>query len=484
MDNLYERLICYGNSDYYGFHMPGHKRNPSVTGAGLPYEIDITEIEGFDDLHHARGILKQAQEQAAKLFRGDETCFLVNGSTVGILSAILGVTQKGDRILIARNCHKSVYHAVYMNELRPVYVYPRREGELNGEIDPEEVRKLLERNQALSDGGCRIRAVVITSPTFDGVISDVARIADITHQYGIPLIVDEAHGAHFGFDPYFPKNANTKRADIVIHSIHKTLPALTQTALIHMNGEIVDRDRIKRYLHMLQSSSPSYILMAGIDACMRWLDSEKSALAFEHYTAMLRKTRDELKKMRYLRLIETENFDFSKILISVKGTGYSGKQLYKELLETYHLQMEMAAGSYVLAMTSVGDTEEGFVRLVQALQEIDRSLCEEKHLFERYLSEAEQGIVYGLPKMEQICSPAEIEQMGRKHKEGLKVLPWECCQGKVSMEYAYIYPPGIPLIVPGEKISEEVIALFQAYRKTGFQVEGLEKEGYIKTAEF
>ena len=184
MDNLYERLICYGNSDYYGFHMPGHKRNPSVTGAGLPYEIDITEIEGFDDLHHARGILKQAQAQAAKLFRGDETCFLVNGSTVGILSAILGVTQKGDRILIARNCHKSVYHAVYMNELRPVYVYPRREGELNGEIDPEEVRKLLERNQALSDGGCRIRAVVITSPTFDGVISDVARIADITHQYG------------------------------------------------------------------------------------------------------------------------------------------------------------------------------------------------------------------------------------------------------------------------------------------------------------
>lgn len=488
MDNLYQKLFYYGNSDYYGFHMPGHKRNKSVTGVGLPYEIDITEIEGFDDLHHTRGILKQAQERAAKLFHGEETCFLINGSTVGILSAILGSTQKGDKILIARNCHKSVYHAVYMNELRPFYVYPKEQGELNGEIDPEEIRQILEKNWNLlpsydvtADKKCKIRAVVITSPTYDGIISDVARIADITHHYEIPLIVDEAHGSHFGFHSYFPENSNTKRADIVIHSIHKTLPSLTQTALIHMNGGIANRKEIKRYLDILQSSSPSYILMSGIDVCMKWLDSEKKDISFDYYTALLRKTRNELKKMQYLKLVETENFDLSKILISVKGTGYSGKKLYRKFLEKYHLQMEMAAGSYVLAMTSVGDTEEGFARLVQAAQEIDRKLKGERNFFCQYQLREEQRIIYGLFKLEQVCSPAETEQIGRRNKEKIKALQWEFCTGMVSMEFAYIYPPGIPLIVPGEKISEEVIALLWEYRKMGFQIEGLENEGYIKT---
>lgn len=500
MNHLYEKLISYGKSNYYGFHMPGHKRNKAVTGAELPYEIDITEIEGFDDLHHARGIIRMAQERAAKVFHGEETCFLINGSTVGILSAVLGCTKRGDQILIARNCHKSVYHAVYMNELKPFYVYPKLYGL---DIDPKEIEKILKGNQD-SFGKCKIRAVMITSPTYDGVVSDVAQIAEIVHTYGIPLIVDEAHGAHFGFHPYFPENANRNGADIVIHSIHKTLPALTQTALIHMNGRFADRDEIKKYLHILQSSSPSYVLISGIDACIGWLESEKKSIFFDRYTLLLKEARDKLKKMQYLKLVETKNFDFSKIVISVKGTNYSGMQLYKELLEKYHLQMEMAAGSYVLAMTSVGDTKEGFERLVYALQEIDKQIAEEngernnkencrknnialkqKAGREVYCNGLYEEELYsaGLPRLEQIYTSAEVEQRVGKKKENMKSLPLDCCVGRISMEYAYLYPPGIPLIVPGERISEEAVSLIQGYCKMGFRMEGLENSKYIKVIE-
>ena len=238
METLYNRLERYGDSDFYGMHMPGHKRNRGLIRNRIPYELDITEIDGFDDLHHAEGILKEAEARAAWLYKADRTHFLVNGSTVGILSAILGSTKKGDKILVARNCHKSVYHGIYLNELEPVYIYPAYEKSgINGEISPDEVEKILERERG-------IRAVMIVSPTYDGVVSDVREIARIVHRYGIPLIVDEAHGAHFGFHPYFPENANTKGADVVIHSVHKTLPALTQTALIHLNGTIAAGKRL------------------------------------------------------------------------------------------------------------------------------------------------------------------------------------------------------------------------------------------------
>lgn len=504
VNNLYEKLVTYADSDYYGFHMPGHKRNKSVTGVELPYDIDITEIEGFDDLHHANGILKQAQERAARVFHGEETFFLINGSTVGILSAILGCTKRGDKILMARNCHKSVYHAVYMNELEPIYIYPQfynqktsqnscltdrkkneeilygyKEYDLNGEIESKEVYNILKRNEDFT-GENKIRAIVIVSPTYDGVVSDVEEIAKIAHSYHIPLIVDEAHGAHFGFHPYFPENANKKGADVVIHSIHKTLPSLTQTALIHMNGKIVNRDRIKKYLHILQTSSPSYVLMAGIDACINLLDSEQKDIIFENYTILLKETREKLKKMKYLRLIETDNFDFSKILISVRGTKYSGRQLYKKLLEEYHLQMEMAAGSYVLAMTSAGDIEEGFERLVQALYEIDLEISEEENILCQPQFFMKEQSVSELPRLDRIYSCSEMDRMEQSDDKKVYVLPWNCSQGKISMEYAYIYPPGIPLIVPGERISQEVILLIYKYKKMGFHIEGLNKDGYIK----
>ena len=461
MASLYDKLIEYNKSDYYGFHMPGHKRNEKMFGTRLPYGIDITEIDGFDDLHHAETLIKDQEERAAHLYKAEETHFLVNGSTVGILSAILGVTNRGDKILVARNCHKSVYNAMELNGLRPIYIYPEYEKDLqiNGEVSGEKIEILLNENPD-------VKAVMIVSPTYDGVLSNVEKIAQIVHKRGIPLIVDEAHGAHFGFHPYFPDNSNVKGADIVIHSVHKTLPSLTQTALIHINGEIVDREKVRKYLHMLQSSSPSYILMASIDRCMELLESEGDTL-FELYAQRIDVLRTELQGLKHLEILQTEQFDRSKFLISVKKTGITSKKLADILLHTYHLQMEMTGGTYVLAMTALGDTKEGFERLKRALFEIDQSLSDEKQ---------EDHLPVELPKLPLVCTNEEIE---RKKCGNEELILWKASIGRISTEYAYVYPPGIPLIVPGEQITQEAIQVLALYAELGFSVEGIKVENYI-----
>ena len=468
MATIYEKLKAYSNSDYYGFHMPGHKRKMHMSWDVDPYSVDITEIDGFDDLHHAEGILKEAQERAARIYHADETHFLVNGSTVGILSAIAGVTNKGDQILVARNCHKSVYHAIYMNELNPVYLYPEFDSklQLNIEISAEDVRRALDRYP-------QIRAVMIVSPTYDGVVSDVAEIAKIAHEKGLPLIVDEAHGAHFGFHPYFPENANQKGADIVIHSVHKTLPAFTQSALLHVNGSLVNREKIRRYLHMLQSSSPSYILMAGIDQCMEMLEHHRTEI-FDPYVERLRWCRAELEKCENIRLVETAHYDRSKLVLSVANVEKAtGLWLQEELRKSYHLEMEMAAGTYVIAMTSVGDTEEGMERLVKAVQELDGK-C--KHLAAGSGDMARER----LPEAEGVFTPAQMIAKQDTDKDGFRQVPLLESEGYLSAEYAYLYPPGIPMVVPGEKITAQTVEHFRWYIDRAYEIQGTKREGYIE----
>lgn len=474
MKSLYEKLINYGESDFYGFHMPGHKRNSERMENGLPYQIDITEIEGFDDLHHARELLKEAQERAARVYHAEETCYLINGSTSGILSGVLGCTRKGGRVLAARNCHKSVYAAIYMNELDAEYIYPEYDEKngLNGAIDAEEIRRILLEDRNGHCGNTTISAVVLTSPTYDGVVSDIRRIADTVHEFGIPLIVDEAHGAHFGFHSYFPENANQQGADVVIHSLHKTLPSLTQTALIHLNGNLVNRERVRKYVHMIQTSSPSYVLMASMDECIRFLEREQDA--FGIYQERLEKLRRELSGLKNLQLVETNAYDRSKIVISTKNTVkgqevYTGKLLYEELLVSYHLQMEMASREYVLAMTSVCDTEEGFRRLKEALFQIDESL-ERKEIDCPSME---------LPRLQRVYTSAQAENLSEE-KSNVEILLPEECQERISLEYAYVYPPGIPLIVPGERISKKAVELLQIYEKSGFDIEGLKQSGRMQ----
>lgn len=240
MERLYKELEAYGKSDFYPFHMPGHKRNPEFVDGVFPFERDITEISGFDNLHHPEGIIKEAQEAAACLYGTKKCLFSVNGSTAALQAAISACVQKGGKILMARNCHKAVYHTLYLRDIQPVYIYPQSDPKLgiNGGISPTRVERYLEENQD-------VEAVLITSPTYDGVVSDVKNIAHAAHKFGIPLIVDEAHGAHLRFSDYFPDSAVELGADIVVQSFHKTLPSMTQTAVLHVCSSRTDMEKIK-----------------------------------------------------------------------------------------------------------------------------------------------------------------------------------------------------------------------------------------------
>ena len=361
---LEQKLNELEQSDIYPFHMPGHKR--AFLPFANPYAIDITEIEGFDNLHHATGILQEAQQKAADLYGAKKTYYLVNGSTCGLLAAISAAVPRGGKILVARNCHKAVYHAMYLRQLVPVYIYPEDTAcGIQGQVTPQMVRKQLEQ---IPD----IRAVVITSPTYDGVVSDIKNIADTVHAYGIPLIVDEAHGAHFGFSPEFPENATRLGADAVIMSLHKTLPALTQTAVLHRASDRIMAERVEHYLEIFETSSPSYVLMGSISQCMQWMRKYADTW-FEAYFTNLIWFREHAEKWKELRLWENPRKEPSKLVV-LTGEKCSGTEAAKWLREEFQIEVEMAAAGYILAMTSLADSRDGFVRLMDALTKIDERL--------------------------------------------------------------------------------------------------------------
>ena len=491
---LLERLTEYVGSDAYPFHMPGHKRReiPDGIPGGFPdpYGIDITEIDGFDNLHHAEGILKDAMETVAAIYGADRSWYLVNGSTCGILSAVFAATENGGKILTARNCHKAVYHAICLNRLEAEYLYPEEitEFRINGGIRAEDVRKALEKDAMRCAGNSgdvrgkitKIQAVLITSPTYEGVVSDIRAIADAAHEYGIPLIVDEAHGAHLEYADQchsFPKSALEYGADIVIQSLHKTLPCFTQTAILHVKGKLVDQDRISRYLSMFQTSSPSYLFMAGMERCIRYMDGD-GRNEMIRYEKRLERFMERMEGLQVLEVLDREicgkyrtvaGWDPSKIVVStMRAEDFHGEELAETLRRKYHLEMEMTAPEYVIAMTSLMDTEEGFERLGTALLEIDGALRRrtESGRKEKAASETPEGLESKLShpvRRMLICEAMDADTERTAFQDTV---------GKVSAEFVYLYPPGIPIIAPGEVFTDAIVEKIMAYKAAGLLVQG------------
>lgn len=467
---LDRELYEYGRKKVYPFHMPGHKRRAVTEYLNNPYLEDITEITDFDNLHHVEGILKEAQEYAEKIFRTYKSYFLINGSTSGILAAVSACTQRGGRILMARNCHKAAYHAVYLRNLSPVYLYPswNKTLGLNGGIDPKDVEEELRIHKD-------IQAVLITSPTYDGVVSDIKRISNAAHKYGVPLIVDEAHGAHFPFHDFFPESALYSGGDIVIQSLHKTLPSLTQTALLHLQSELVSREKLETFLGIYQTSSPSYILMGSISACLRYLD-EQGKKPFEEFAVRVEKLRKRLKRLQNLSLAGAEltgkgeifDMDLSKIAIFEPGNPWGGPFLHKELREKYGLELEMEAPGYALALTSVMDTEEGFWRLGEALEDIDARLDRKDSASS---PGTEKDLLFTKEKKEE--HPRQLMTIAQAMENTMEEWNLEDSKGKISGEFAYLYPPGIPLLVPGEEITETFLKKADSWKSRGIYLQGL-----------
>ncbi len=438
---LYDKLKSYSQSSVYPFHMPGHKRNFSDNL--LPYSIDITEIEDFDNLHNPQGCIKEVENLAKQIYQTKDAFLLINGTTGGILSAIRAMTKFGDTVAVARNCHKSVYNAIELCGLKPVYILPEKDESFGVclAITNEQIKNTLKKHPDIS-------LVVITSPTYEGVVSDIKCISDTLHKNNIPLLVDEAHGAHFPFSDKFPVEAVKCGADVAVVSLHKTMPSLTQTALLITSSNKYSC-RIRENLSVFETSSPSYVLMSSIEKCLSYCKDNKDS--FKKYIGTLNDFSKYCNKLKNLRVLcygcdsKSEHsffdFDVTKICISTKSTNITGTQLADILRNNYNIEIEMSYSDYVLLMTSVCDSEQGFERLKTALTEIDRNICK--------VTNNKNTSINTIP--EQKFIPFE------RYKYKSVMSDFEKSENKISLEYVWAYPPGIPVIVPGEIITGEFI---------------------------
>lgn len=524
-NDILSKLDKYKDENIVPMHMPGAKRNKELIelymgDMGNPYEKDITEINGFDNMHNAETIIKDAFDEAAELYGADESWYLVNGSTAGNMSAICGVTHKNDVVIMARNCHISVYNAVILNELNPVYIYPEYDEEYGyyKGITLKEIKVIVDKYSSDHDRN-DIKAVILTSPTYEGNVSDIKSIAEYLHQYNIPLIVDEAHGAHFNFSESFPQSAVKSGADVVINSVHKTLPSLTQTAIMHINYGIVDVERIRRYWNIYQSTSPSYILMSSIARSLSIVKNDGDKL-FAEYVDKLTILRNGLSELKHIRLINTD--DISKLVLGYKDA----KWLYDTLFYKYKIQLEMSSIKYVIAMTSIFDSQEYYDRFLAALKEIDEELDNrvlaalkeideeidesiskydredilnskvDKDLDNRFNSihngEADNRLNYSSINNQDNGNKINVvdfrdeqaltiaQAFNRRDLSGCDEIQMnnEKIYGKISGESVYVYPPGIPILCPGEVITRKIIAILEAAGEAGLEVVGV-KEGAL-----
>ena len=466
MERLHQKLKNLSMSEDYPFHMPGHKRNGKDKFPSY-YDIDITEIEGFDNLACPCDVIKNEENSAAQIFASEESYFLVNGSTCGILASIFTCCKPNDKILFARNAHKAAYNAVNIRSLKAIYVYPplSEYGNIPLSISPSEIEREIIQHK-------NIKAVFITSPTYEGIISDIEKICDIAHSFHIPVIVDEAHGAHMGI---WGKELNQKSAiecgaDLIIQSLHKTLPSLTQTAIIHKQGNLINSKALQNNINIFQSSSPSYVLLDSITECIHYCYENKEKL-YNQYMENLLMFYKRTESLNNIVILNKSNFkncftkDIGKIIIFVGNTTLNGHGLSEILSKKYHLIMEMASFDYVIAMTSIMDTNVGLERLVEALIEIDSTITKKV-----------KNMVKTIPVNKKCL---EIEEAILKDTVCVEL---DNSVNKISAEFCYLYPPGIPYIVPGEKISREAIGLIQHAKEVGLTVLGLEdlNQNFIK----
>lgn len=424
-------------------HMPGHKRNiERFSGLGEAAGIDITEIDGFDNLHVPSGILKESMKNASELFKSENSIYLVNGSTCGILSAICALIGDGDKVIMDRTSHKSVYNAIELSGAVPVYIKAscHEKYGLGTGLTPDEVKTALVNNPDA-------KLIIITSPSYEGVISDIEGICNVAKAYGVPVMVDAAHGAHLGFYK-FPKSAVSGGADIVIESLHKTLPSLTQTAILHVKDKYYNP--VRDMLSVFETSSPSYVLMSSIDECMDIISDES---VFSCWYDILTKFREDTKALKNLKILEKDDgffdYDPSKIVIMTNNPGL----LFTKLQE-HNIEPEMASTSYIICMTGAGDTAKTLDTLRDALFEIDA--------FFSPVFKAQSS--YSVPK--RVLLPKSARRKPSSYVSIQNAL------GQVAAEYIWAYPPGVPLVVPGEVIDEEVINTISEHEKNGINLSG------------
>lgn len=450
--------------------MPGHKLGKGIPAGFLKalYSLDVTEIPGTDNLHFPQGAIKEAQELAAGAFGARHTFFLVNGSTCGIHAMIMTVCRPGDRLIVARDCHKAVIGGMMLAGVEPIYVKPQynKKFGIAASVSPEDIEAALTANPDAA-------GVFITRPNYYGVCSDIEELVRVTHSHGKILMVDEAHGSHLRFSEKLPACALDAGADICVQSAHKTLPAFTQSAYLHVGSVKIDVDKLCFNLGMLQTSSPSYILMAFLDIARAVMEKDGRE-RLEELLGNIGAFEQQVESLSRLALLKDTDLDGgsldrTRIVIRTSDAGLSGFEEERILREHYGIQVEMSDLNNIVCISTISDTRQDLDQLGASLKEISKNFKDKPPAADIHIKDIklpEQGV--GLKEI--------------LHLKGMDI-PLKEAAGKVSLKMLTPYPPGIPLICPGEIITGEMVDYIHMLINAGGNITGLSEEQKIKIVE-
>ncbi len=445
--------------------MPGHK-----LGAGIPAEflkeiekLDLTEISGTDNLHKPTGAIREAQELAASAFGARRSFFLVNGCTAGLHAVIAAMCRPGQRLIVGRDCHRAVINGMLLAGVTPVYMLPEYTEKfcVNTGITAATVRKALETTPDAA-------GVLITRPNYYGICSDIGEIADVVHTYGKPLAVDEAHGAHLAFNPRLPASALQAGADICVQSAHKTLPAFTQGAYLHIGSDRIDEERLWYFLDMFQTTSPSYVIMTYLDIARAIMHENGKVLLDELLDSIEAcSARMTARGIILLGINDVPGFRFdpTRITAKVSELGMTGYQAETLLRDKYNIQVEMSDLHNIVCISTVADDAASIARLFDSLPGLGEYGEQDTHPAE--------PVYGGLTLPDSVAEPSEILNAGSVR------IALDNAAGRVSREIISPYPPGMALVCPGETFTSETVDYLVHIRQCGGVVHGIDENGSV-----
>jgi arginine decarboxylase len=472
----FDALMDYVDAGVVPFHTPGHMQGRGMDPAFREFvgdnvlAIDLTQIRGLDDLLQPTEAIDEAQRLAAEAYGADHSFFLINGSTSGNQIMMMAAANPGEKIALPRNSHKSAMGGLIMSGVRPIYMQPEVDESLHMDhtVTPETVRRTLDEHPDL-------RAVYIVTPTYYGVAADLAGIAQVVHERDLPLIVDEAWGPHFHFHPALPVDALEAGADLCINSTHKMLGSMSQTAMLHQRGDRIALDRLKAVVKLFLSTSPNLVLVASLDVARRQMAIEGRAL-LSRTIELANDTRRRLNEIEGIYCFGEElegrpgvfDLDPTKITVTVKALGYTGYEAEEILRRRYNVQCELADLFNCLALYTIGTTKEAADRLVYGVRELAREdrpidVFSPSGVLERRLRTG----TYGLPKMPPVRMPPRDAFLAPS-----ELVRFKTSAGRICAEVITPYPPGIPVLSPGEEITEEVVAYLDLELRAGVRMQG------------
>ncbi len=445
------------------FYTPGHKRGQGTPGiltdlfGSRLWRSDLPELPELDNLFAPQTVIKAAQELAAEAFGADRTWFLVNGSTCGVIASILAVCEPGDKIILPRNVHQSAISGLILAGAVPIFVNPDYDADqqIAHSVTLQAVEEALRQHPDS-------KAVMIVYPTYYGVCGNVRAIADLAHQHHVPLLVDEAHGAHFAFHPDLPDSALSAGADLTVQSIHKTLSAMTQAAMLHSQGNRVDPDRVSKALQLVQSTSPSYLLLTSLDAARQQMATQGAAL-IEQALGLAEQARSQINQIPNLSTLNPKQtsgcwaFDRTRLTVTVSGLGIDGFTADEILHQTLGVTAELPSLHHLTFIISLGNTQADIDRLVQAFTILAK---EPRKSDNPPLKQSE------LPTPHSLLTPRQA------FFAPSETLPIAQTVDRISAELVCPYPPGIPVLLPGEQITEGAISNLQQIQAVGGMISG------------